>query len=185
MSDGVETCQQQAYEGQDERKTHQHHHQSSASGDAIDKQLREEQAGFQKGRGCVDHIFTLRNIIEQCTEWQRQLYINFVDFEKAFDSIHRDSLWRILEQVVLLIRSFYTNFTCQIGNSFAVKTGVRQGCVMSALLLNLVMDWVMRRATEDKPRDIRWTQLEDLNFTDDVALFSHTHTNTCKRKPPV
>ena len=30
----------------------------------------------------------LRNIIEQCTEWQRQLYINYVDFEKAFESIH-------------------------------------------------------------------------------------------------
>lgn len=68
--------------------------------DAIDKQLRKEQAGFRKGRGCVDHIFTLRNIIEQCTEWPRQLYINFVDFEKAFDSIHRDSLWRILQAYV-------------------------------------------------------------------------------------
>ncbi len=49
---------------------------------------------------------------------------------------------------------------------------------MSALLFNLVMDWVMRRTTEDKPRGIRWTvfsHLEDLNFADDVALFSHTH----------
>ena len=45
--------------------------------DAIDKQLRDEQAGFRKGRGCIDQIFALRNIIEQCTEWQRQLYINF------------------------------------------------------------------------------------------------------------
>ncbi|RUS68624.1 hypothetical protein EGW08_023614 [Elysia chlorotica] len=76
--------------------------------EAVDQQLRNEQAGFRKGRGCCDQIFTLRNIIEQCTEWQRQLYINFVDFEKAFDSIHRDSLWRILraygipEKIVLL-----------------------------------------------------------------------------------
>lgn len=60
--------------------------------DAVDKQLRKEQAGFRKGRGCAEQIFTLRNIIEQCTEWQRKLYINFVDFEKAFDSIHRDIL---------------------------------------------------------------------------------------------
>ena len=41
----------------------------------------------------MDQIFTLRNIPGQCTEWQRQLYIN-VDFEKAFDGIHRESLWR-------------------------------------------------------------------------------------------
>ena len=56
---------------------------------AVDNKLRSEKAGFRKGRGCCDQVFVLRNIIEQCTEWQRQLIINFIDFEKAFDSIHR------------------------------------------------------------------------------------------------
>ena len=154
---------------------------------AVDQQLREEQAGFRPGRGCTDQIFTLRNIIEQCTEWQRQLYINFVDFEKAFDSIHRESLWRILrayripQEIVLVIKSFYNNFTCRVGSgetSFSVKTGVRQGCSMSALLFNLTIDWVMRQTTADQPRGIRWTlfsTLEDLDFADDLALVSHTH----------
>ena len=41
---------------------------------AVDDHLRKEQAGFRKGRGCTDHIFALRNIIEQCAEWQRGLY---------------------------------------------------------------------------------------------------------------
>lgn len=155
--------------------------------DAIDKQLRDEQAGFRKGRGCIDQIFALRNIIEQCTEWQRQLYINFVDFQKAFDSINRKSFWQILraygipKEIVELIKSFYNNFTCSVGHSniwFAVETGVRQGCVMSALLFNLVIDWVMRKTTEDAPRGIRWnisSTLEDLDFADDLALLSHTH----------
>nr|KAG5700914.1 hypothetical protein BaRGS_012321 [Batillaria attramentaria] len=155
--------------------------------EAVDQRLRKEQAGFWKGRGCIDQIFTLRNIIEQCTEWQRQLYINFVDFEKAFDSIHRESLWRILraygipQQIVLVIKSFYNNFKCRIGNresSFRVKTGVRKGCSMSALLFNLTIDWVMRRTTADQSRGIRWTlfsTLEDLDFADDLALVSHTH----------
>ena len=75
--------------------------------------------------------------------------INSVDFEKAFDSIHRDSLWRILRaygiplHVVQIIKSFYQNFTCSVGSSslnFQVKAGVRQGCVMSAVLFNLVID---------------------------------------------
>ncbi|XP_073670675.1 uncharacterized protein [Paramisgurnus dabryanus] len=155
--------------------------------DAVDQHLRKEQAGFRKGRGCTDQIFVLRNIIEQCTEWQRQLYINFVDFEKAFDSIHRDSLWRILraygipQDIVLLIQSFYNNFTCKVVNSdhcFHVKTGVRQGCVMSAFLFNIAIDWVMRRTTEKQTSGLRWTlsyTLEDLDFADDLALISHTH----------
>ena len=84
--------------------------------DAVDRTWRKAQAGFRKGRECADQIFALRNIIEQCTEWQRQLYVNFVDFEKAFDSIHRDSLWSILRhygipsKIVQLIKSSYNNF---------------------------------------------------------------------------
>lgn len=130
--------------------------------------------------GCIDQIFALRNIIEQCTEWQRQLYIHFVDFEKAFDSIHREGLWNILrmngipQHIVALIKTFYTNFRCRVGNSslsFQVKTGVKQGCVISALLFNIIIDWVMRHTTEEKARGIRWTlfaALEDLDFADEL-----------------
>ena len=115
--------------------------------------------------------------------------INFVDLEKAFDSIQRDSLWRILraygiqQQIVLLImiESSYNNFKCKVGNSdhsFQVKAGVRQGCVMSAFLFNFTIDWVMRRTTEDTTKGIWWTLLsvlEDLDFADDLAPVSHTH----------
>ena len=79
--------------------------------------------GFRKGRECTDQIFTLRKIPEQCTEWNRQLYVNFIDYEKAFDSIHRDSLWQILralgipqpEPIVNTIKCFYWYFTCCVG----------------------------------------------------------------------
>ena len=49
---------------------------------------------------------------------------------------------------------------------------------MSALLFNLTIDWVMRQTTIDRVRGIKWTllsTLEDLDFADDVELFSHTH----------
>ena len=63
---------------------------------ALDPMLRKEQAGFRKGRSCGEHIFTLRQILEQCQEWKTPCYINFIDFENAFDSIHRESFWCIL-----------------------------------------------------------------------------------------
>ena len=65
--------------------------------DGVNSKLRDEQAGFRSGRGTVEHIFILRNIIEQVVEWQATLYITFVDFEKKFDSVHRESLWKIME----------------------------------------------------------------------------------------
>ena len=63
---------------------------------SVDQLLRAEQAGFRKGRSFSDQIFTLRNIIEQCVEGQATVYLNFIDYEKAFDSIHRESLWALL-----------------------------------------------------------------------------------------
>ena len=39
----------------------------------------------------------MRNIIEQSIEWLSSLCVNFIDFEKAFDSVHRDSLWLIIK----------------------------------------------------------------------------------------
>ena len=73
--------------------------------------LRDEQAGFRQERSTTDQIATLHNIIEQSLEWNTTLYTIFADFEKAFDSVDRDTLWKpqfyfgIPEKIVLkLIR---------------------------------------------------------------------------------
>ena len=84
-------------------------------------------------------IFILRNIIEQANEWQASLYINFIDFEKAFDSIHRESLWLIMRKyglpnkIVRMVKVFYEDFNCAVEDQaeacewFSIKTGVKQG----------------------------------------------------------
>lgn len=78
----------------------------------IDNIPRQEQAGSRKGKECTDQIFTLKNIIEQLIEWKNPLYVNFIDFKKAYDSIHRNTLWKIVkaygvpEKIVSLIKCF-------------------------------------------------------------------------------
>ena len=62
----------------------------------VDQTLREQQAGFRQDRSCTDQIATLRIIMEQSIEWNSSLYINFVDYEKAFDSVDRETLWKVL-----------------------------------------------------------------------------------------
>ena len=156
---------------------------------AIERTLREEKAGFRSGRGCTDQIFVLRTIVEQSLEWNSSLYINYIDFEKAFDSIHHPSLWKILQaygfpqKVINILKDMYADNQCcvrhdgQHSDWFHVKTGVRQGCVISPVLFLVVIDWVMRRATADRPRGLVWgltARLEDCDFADDIALLSHT-----------
>ena len=156
----------------------------------VDAKLRDHQAGFRKDRSCTDQIATLRIIVEQSMEWDSSLYINFVDYEKAFDSLDRDTLWKLLqhygipEKCISLIRSSYEDMACrvihagQLTDSFMVKTGVRQGCLLSPFLFLLAIDWIMKKTTKNRRNGIQWTpwsQLEDLDFADDLALLSHSH----------
>ena len=67
---------------------------------------------------------------------------------------------------------------------FMIKTGVKQGCAISGFLFLLCLDWLMRKATEDKKRRKRWnltTVLEDLDFADDIALLSSTFNDFHKK----
>ena len=161
--------------------------------EACDKHLREEQAGFRKRRSCADQIITLRIIIEQCAEWQSPLYVTFIDFEKAFDSIDRETIWAVMRhygiptKVIAIIKNLYDEFTCQVVHSgrlseeFHVTIGVKQGCLLSPLLFLLVLNWVTREAYADSGKGIQWTltqKLEDLEFADDIALLSHRLQDT-------
>ena len=165
--------------------------------DALDGHMRDEQAGFRKNRSCCDQIATLRIIIEQTLEWNQTLYMVFVDFEKAFDSLDRETLWKILrhygipDKIVKMIKLFYEDFQARVLHEgeatepFEMKTGVRQGCMLSPLLFLLVLDWVNKQAFGEKKTGIQWTlttRLEDLDFADDLVLLSqairHMRTKT-------
>ena len=157
--------------------------------DAIDTHLRDQQAGFRKDRSCTDQIATLRIILEQSLEWNSPLYINFIDYEKAFDSVDRPTLWKLLrhygipQKLTDIIKASYEGLTCRIVHgqqataAFEVQTGVRQGCLLSPFLFLLTIDWIMKMSTEQKRNGIQWTlwkQLDDLDFADDLALLSHS-----------
>ena len=52
---------------------------------------------------------------------------------------------------------------------FAVETLVKQGCMLSPLLLLIALDWVMKETTRDQRIGIRWkltTVVEDLDYAD-------------------
>ena len=64
--------------------------------DMVDGELREEQASFRPKHSCAEQIFTIRRITEKYQEYQLPLAVSFIDFTKAFDSIHRPSMCKII-----------------------------------------------------------------------------------------
>ncbi|KAK1792372.1 hypothetical protein P4O66_012322, partial [Electrophorus voltai] len=132
---------------------------------AVDKILQEELAGFRAGRSCSKQIYTLRNIIEQCIEFQQPLLINFIDFKKAFDS----NLY-ISSSCCVRTDDGYTDF-------FNIETGVKQGCILSPILFLLTVDYVMKKVMMSSVTGIPWTNgshLTDLDFADHIALLANT-----------
>jgi hypothetical protein len=70
----------------------------------------------------INHIFALRNIIEQCIKWNAPIVIIFIDFKKAFDSVNRVShtLWKTLlsygihPKITTLVKRFHESFECSV-----------------------------------------------------------------------
>uniref|UniRef100_A0A183TG36 Reverse transcriptase domain-containing protein n=1 Tax=Schistocephalus solidus TaxID=70667 RepID=A0A183TG36_SCHSO len=60
--------------------------------------LPESQCGFRRHRGTTDMIFAARQLQEKCQEMRTHLYTTFVDLTKAFDTVNRDGLWKVMQK---------------------------------------------------------------------------------------
>ena len=74
---------------------------------------------------------TLRIIVKQSIEWNSSLHVNFVDYENAFDSLDKESLWELMkhyvmipEKFVTLIRNTYEGMTCKVAHAGKISAGL-------------------------------------------------------------
>ena len=88
---------------------------------SIETQMAEEQAGFRIGRGTIEQIFAIRLLAEKHLALQdKELYMVFIDFKKAFDRVWHEGLWRILHhygvhpKIVELIKNLYSRTTSAV-----------------------------------------------------------------------
>ena len=72
------------------------------------------QAGFRKGRGTRNQIANIRWIIEKAREFQKAIYLCFIDYAKAFDCVDHNKLWKILKEMVIP-----DHLTCLLRNVYA------------------------------------------------------------------
>ena len=106
----------------------------------MNREFPKIQAGFRKGRGSRDQIANMGWIIEKAREFQKNIYVGFIDYAKAFDCVDPNNLWKILKEMgipdhLTCLRNLYA------GQEAIVRTGhgttdwfqigkeVRQGCI--------------------------------------------------------
>ena len=91
-------------------------------------------------------------------------------------------LLKVWNNLYSLLNNFHSHKLCfngkPVSEGFHIGTGVRQGCLLYPLIFLIAIDWTMKRSTEHHRTGIQWnlfSQLEDLDFADDLALLSETH----------
>ena len=162
--------------------------------------LRKNQNGFRKGRTTIAQILSLRRIIEEMKNHNKEVTLCFVDFKKAFDSINREIMFKILplygipDPIISAIKVLYTNTIAKVltpdgeTEQFDILAGVLQGDTLAPFLFIMVLDYALRISLDShnslglllKPRSSSRhpaRYLTDLDFADDLAIISESIKN--------
>ena len=111
----------------------------------VNQKLPDVQAGFRKGRGTRDQIANIIWIIEKAKKFQKNIYICFIDYAKAFD-LWITTLWKILKEMgkpdllSCLLRNLCARqqTTVRMGHGtmdwFQIGKGVHQFCIVTLLI---------------------------------------------------
>ena len=114
-----------------------------------------------KGRNTRDQISNIHWITGKAIEFQKNIYLCFIDYAKAFDCVDHNKLWKILQEMGIpdyltcLLRKLYAGqeATVRTGHGatdwLQIGKGVCQGCILSSCLFNLYAEYIMRSARLD------------------------------------
>ena len=124
----------------------------------------ENQNGFRRNRSTTSQILIIRRILEGVWAKNLQATILFVDFAKAFDSIHRGKMEQILqayglpEETVAAIMILYRNTKVKVRSPdgdteyFDIVAGVLQGDTLAPDFFIICLDYVIKRLRADKEK---------------------------------
>ena len=150
--------------------------------------MGNDQFGFRKERGTRDAIGVVRCLAERRMEFNEDMFVCFVDYEKAFDRVNWKKLMEVLIRIGVdwrdrrLIASLYMEQSAvvrvndEVTESSEIGRGVRQGCLISPLLFNIYAEAMMREALYDVEDGVKvgGEVLNAVRFADDQAMIAGT-----------
>ena len=122
----------------------------------VNQKFSDVQAGFRKGRGTRDQIANIHWIIKKkAREFQKNIYFCFIDYDKTFDCVDHNKLWKILKEMgipdllMCLLRNLYAGQEATVRTRhgttdwFKIGKTVSQSCTLSPCLFNLYAEYIM------------------------------------------
>ena len=152
----------------------------------LKQEIAEEQYGFSEGKGTRNAIFIMKMLLERAIEVQKEVYMCFIDYEKAFDKVKHSKLIEILQNLNLdgkdirLISNLYWSqeAAVKIDNNltpwFEVRRGVRQGCVLSPDLFSVYGEMILRNIRDMEGIKVGGVNINNIRYADDTVLIADT-----------
>ena len=150
--------------------------------------LSPRQKAFVPMDGCSEHVFVVDEALEQCRKQRRECNLVFLDLAKAFDTVSHNSIQRALVRFGVgprfagIVKDLYRDISTVIRgkqgptDAIVMARGVKQGCPLSPILFNMVMDELMDKLGtkhELKPGE-DLVGFNVLAFADDLVIASGT-----------
>ena len=85
----------------------------------INHELPHVQAEFRKARGTRDQIANIPWIMEKAREFQKNIYLCFLDYAKAFDCVDHNKQWEIIKEIGIA-----DHLTCLLRNLYAGQEAI-------------------------------------------------------------
>ena len=151
----------------------------------INPEIGAEQFGFRKGKGTRNATFVMRMLTERAIEMQKDVYVAFIDYEKAFDRVNHEEIIKDLETLnvdgkdLRILKNLYwqqiaaISLDGKLSNWVPIKRGVRQGCVLSPDLFSLYAEIIIRKLTSEICFKINGTNINNIRYADDTSLIAN------------
>ena len=116
---------------------------------------------YKKERGTTDMVFAERQLQEKCQEQHCDLYTAFIELTKAFDTVSREGLWKIMakygcpQKFIKMVQQFHDGMQARVqddgelSETFPVSNGVKQGCVLAPTLFSIMFSVMLDDAFRD------------------------------------
>ena len=97
------------------------------------QEFPDVQAGFRKGRGIRDQTVNILWIIEKARKFQKNIYLCFIDYTKAFDYVDHNKLWKALKKIgmpdrlICLLRHLYMSQEATVRTLYRKMDGEKEG----------------------------------------------------------
>ena len=154
--------------------------------ETIENEISNMQSGFMSGKGTREGILNMRLICERFIEVNKDIYACFIDYEKAFDRVHHESMINCLKDIGLngkdikVIANLYwtqkafIQLDQDLSAEIKIKRGVRQGCVLSPCLFNLYTEMIFRHIEEITGVVVGGININNLRYADDTVLLAES-----------